>query len=567
MPADSLPFSVSSDVAMGQSCETKRRRKCGLRSLTKSCTISRYFSLSMIVSGFHSATQRALDGQGVVCRSLIANHKRLKSGAGIDRVETRRSAGRRSIRRPSELSAPRKRKFVASSSVDGQEIVDDKDHRLRVLTDALVITSTACQSQSLFAATCLVEIVIEIYRQGFTSKELEVSLAVRGFELGSNILSEHGRAVLVSWASLIMLTLWRSGVKPRGGEENTPTDAQQVLGLSQDSLGMLGYVDQTIKLAEEGMNLEKLKTMQAEDPRPSPSGRFMQQNTLLIILALEIATIQGLIQKGTPAEAPPPQTSTYSPTGFLHAAIIEPRRSRVESSTEEKVLVQGFEQDWGEVERVRALAVQLLLSFTGGVLGSEVCLIFFVDCVMGVYESGLAAREVLSQLDRHEFEQTGGLLPIFDDADGGKKGSTGQLFARWLSVVYMTLALLGAPRAGGSAVEGWAWAETVDEESGSIEAASISNLVANTLNRLQQESGDGDPEEMTLAGRLKDKPEVAEKLPAYREEALSKQGAGEFSTVAMEDTSLRDTSSSTVFFQQIITLVDLAWRKFNAKVG
>lgn len=87
----------------------------------------------------------------------------------------------------------------------------------------------------------------------------------------------------------------------------------------------------------------------------------------------------------------------------------------------------------------------------------------------------------------------------------------------------MTLALLGAPRVAGPATDGWGWAGAQDEDSGSIEASSISNLVSYTLSRLQGQASGEETEDLTLAGRLKGNPEALEKLNAYRQEVLSEQ--------------------------------------------
>lgn len=87
----------------------------------------------------------------------------------------------------------------------------------------------------------------------------------------------------------------------------------------------------------------------------------------------------------------------------------------------------------------------------------------------------------------------------------------------------MTLAQLGASRDACSTISGWAWAESIDEETGPLEPSSISNLVTNTLQRLQAGDENQDLDRLTLAGRLKHNTEMIEKLPAYREEALVKQ--------------------------------------------
>lgn len=87
----------------------------------------------------------------------------------------------------------------------------------------------------------------------------------------------------------------------------------------------------------------------------------------------------------------------------------------------------------------------------------------------------------------------------------------------------MTLALLGASRDAGSTMEGWAWAGTLEDDSRSVEASSISNLVSNTLNRLQAQASGGNMDDLTLSGRLKDNPEALQKLNAYRQEVLSEQ--------------------------------------------
>lgn len=168
----------------------------------------------------------------------------------------------------------------------------------------------------------------------------------------------------------------------------------------------------------------------------------MQQNTLLVVLAMEILAGGGFIAiqytqpplsvptsaEPTTSTSPLANPSCCSPTGYLHSVLIE-RDMRGSAILGQNI--EAFERDWGKANRTRALAVQLLLSFKGGVLGAEVCTNCFVDCGMVVYSSGVAAHEVLSQLHPHELEPKGGLHPIFEESKERTRDITKQFFS-WL---------------------------------------------------------------------------------------------------------------------------------------
>lgn len=95
--------------------------------------------------------------------------------------------------------------------------------------------------------------VLEIY---------QVSVALRGFELGNDVMSDQAENVLNSWVSLVMLTLWQLGLTPRG-TESTAAGKREDPKFSRDALGMLGFVKQTIAMVEGGMNLVKVQELQA----------------------------------------------------------------------------------------------------------------------------------------------------------------------------------------------------------------------------------------------------------------------------------------------------------------
>lgn len=82
-------------------------------------------------------------------------------------------------------------------------------------------------------------------------------------------MSEQGKNVLISWVSLVMLTLWQLGITPRHTKSTTVRERES-LDLSKESLGMLGFVKQTIAMVEGGMTLSGIQKLQAVSP-PDPS--------------------------------------------------------------------------------------------------------------------------------------------------------------------------------------------------------------------------------------------------------------------------------------------------------
>lgn len=177
--------------------------------------------------------------------------------------------------------------------------------------------------------------------------------------------------------------------------------------------------------------------------------KLMQQNTLLIVLAMEILDRQGLLgsesaEQGasiststnptTSPESPWANPSCYYPTGYLNSVLVA---RDVKEPTVLGQNIDDFERDWGKIDRPRALAVQLLLSFKGSVLGAEICTNCFVDCGMVVYSSGFAAHEVLSQLHPHELEPRGGLHPIFEQSQERTRDITKRFFAWSVIIVHL----------------------------------------------------------------------------------------------------------------------------------
>ncbi|GIL91238.1 hypothetical protein Vretimale_18838 [Volvox reticuliferus] len=191
--------------------------------------------------------------------------------------------------------------------------------RVEEPSTALLLAWFACGNRSLFAAQCLVEVVVELYREGRTFGELQLSLKMatqgartrrsRGAEdsdaataapasapggqqrLAADeeevlppLLQGQEEDVLVSWVALVFLTLEELGV-PRDripqqqGEEKAELAGAGTSGRGADVgdsgsgsssmaagntylRGMLGYVRQTLGMYDEGQTLARVAGLQ-----------------------------------------------------------------------------------------------------------------------------------------------------------------------------------------------------------------------------------------------------------------------------------------------------------------
>ncbi|KXZ54251.1 hypothetical protein GPECTOR_5g341 [Gonium pectorale] len=308
------------------------------------------------------------------------------------------------------------------------------------------------QGTNLFAAQCLVEVLLELYREGRSFEEVQLSIKLaaqggtrRGVQAASAeagavddggarssasaeaiarlpLLQGQDEDVLVSWVALVFLTLEELGV-PRAGAGQPPPQ-QPGPGLAGGGMaagsaylrGMLGYVRQTLGMYDEGQTLAIVAGLQGlvqqtTAAATSPFLLLMQQYTRLVLLTVEVTAAAGL-----PTVRPlrPPET-VLRPSGYSDAFAL-PCFSGGGDGVGGVQVAEGPEAEATrgseEVCSPRGLAVRLLMAFMGAVLGSRWSLDKFVEGVRVAYQQGLAADELFSELDEQEFLQSGGLLPI-----------------------------------------------------------------------------------------------------------------------------------------------------------
>ncbi|CAD7699837.1 unnamed protein product [Ostreobium quekettii] len=461
----------------------------------------------------------------------------------------------------------------------------DRDKLARQLSSALVLAFFACQTKSLPAAQCLVETVVEAFLEGFTAEDMQVSVALTCLEASKPILTDLEQDILVSWVALVMLTLAQLGIRPRPLAP-TSTSTSQV---DRQVQGMSGFVKQVLQMYMKGMDLQRLTLQQqmagADEAGRSPSARLMQQNNLLIVLTIEVLKCLGLgadielepvSAQSTPTAAPASDSQETEREGLkapsADAGVMSAQGDAPNSGLLPLDYPQSFQQnsrvlceqqDDGDKCLSRGTSVRLLICFVGGAgFGSLLSLNALVDDLIHIYKQGCTASQVLEGLSEEEFNQSGGLLPVMDPGPGGGYSVSRELFGRWVSIVFMTLAQLGVTHPLAASATGWAWASVSDDATGAstaMEVTRLSDFVANSLRKAS-----GSPEAMDLVERLKGKPEVAEELPRIREEAVKKAlKDGGLTMVGMEDDWLSVSSSSAEVWRQLLLLVDITRAKVS----
>ncbi|KAG2431579.1 hypothetical protein HXX76_009593 [Chlamydomonas incerta] len=272
------------------------------------------------------------------------------------------------------LAATRNRRPLAPlcAAAAGSRAATD-EARVEEPSTAMLLAWFACGNRSLFAAQCLVEVLVELYREGRSFEELQLSIkaatqgggwAVRPAPTsGSDTAADDGtngeavvlppllqlqeEDVLVSWVALVFLTLEDLGV-PRDKE---PADAAPGAGaagagtsagpgsaasggvgagggvgaMASSSTylrGMLGYVRQTLGMYDEGQTLARVAGLQglvqqSTSAATSPFLFLMQQYTRLVLLTVEVVAASGLHTE-RPLRAP--ETITR-PSGYSTAFV------------------------------------------------------------------------------------------------------------------------------------------------------------------------------------------------------------------------------------------------------
>lgn len=247
------------------------------------------------------------------------------------------------------------------------------------------------------------------------------------------------------------------------------------------------WVDQFLS----GTDLFRLQLQQSMQPSEvdpevsgqSPSVQVLQQNTRLVVITLEV--IRGL-QLPTRIELPFPASSSREEDEAEAAKMRPPVVNISFVSGQLKMPIDPLDGDPIKVidneSELRSAAVRLLISFNGAALGYLRPARCFVETTIFSYVSGWTADDIFLALKDEEFAQSGGLYKI--RPHGGTNVSA-TLFARWLSIIYMTMAQMGIAHPRASESTGWAWVcalESMDDgEGGPLEAHGVADFVSHTL--------------------------------------------------------------------------------------
>jgi len=358
-------------------------------------------------------------------------------------------------------------------------------------SEAILLCFLASQNRSLFASKCLVETVVEMYRRGYTLDGLKIALALATLSSG-----EPAPPVMVdimlTWTSVVHLTLKEIGLE-RYSEVSEDDEESRMRDESMRMVeGLRGIVVHWVQQFIEGMDLFRLQLQQSmqggsdgglETGGQSQFVNVMQQNSRLVVITLEV--VRGL-QLPTLMELPFPASSAreddfvkppVAKIGFIKGQLNSP----ADPLAGDPLKIEDYNSD------LRSAAVRLLIAFNGAALGYQRSAKYFVRTAAYSYVSGWTADEIFLALRDEEFAQSGGMMNGIKVArpPGGNNVSA-TLFARWLSIIYMTMAQLGIAHPKASESSGWAWVCALDsidenESSGPLEAHGVSDFVSHTL--------------------------------------------------------------------------------------
>lgn len=355
------------------------------------------------------------------------------------------------------------------------------------------------------------------------------------------------------------------------------------------SLGMRRFVKQAVRQFAGGTRLSDLMELQAaggSGRQVPPSVLLMQQNTRLIILTLEVLEESGTPLRPPDVPLPPPQQPLEQESQQRQPGPHPVQQQQLQSQQQAERLQQqqqrqtgslagasgsssspaagggstrrldpvgyvaAFPADGGAPQGARPAAVRLLIEYMGAMLRSRASAAAFVDTAAACYRRGFTAGELFAHLADEEFEQQGGMLAVALPSQPGAASVSAEIFGRWLSVVYMTLAQLGVTRPELDAADGWAWAGSGN----ALEAHAIAEFVTNTLRSA--------PPGLPAVAFAPDSPAMEAIKSAAPDEQQQQQQqrptAEDFRMVRLEDPSLAATSSSVVALGQQIDLINFA---------
>lgn len=452
----------------------------------------------------------------------------------------------------------------ASHKGQGSIAAEDEDEEESLL-NALLLAFYASQNRSLFAATCFIETVLALYQRGYKVDDLKISVTLATLS-SPDPMKPVIVDVLISWMAVIYMTLRKvelpflpegdarrvkdiANKQPADEEENQPQDPM--------TQGLEAFVDMCIDRYKDGLDLFRLQLQQSmqpetpEDPEAaglSPSVAVLQHNTRLVIITLDVVR-----RMGFPLSRGQPESETQVP---------------VDTASLPDALPIGFVSGFlgkgphalSHQDKVRNAAIRLLICFNGAALGYLRSVKAFVKESFKCYLQGWTADELFSALQDEEFAQSGGVTRFGVANVPGGKNVSAALFARWLSITFITLAQLGIPHPGATEQVGWAWVCSIvpeDEQVGGLEAHGVADFVSSTLRLAtmsDEDSDEGDEESREAGGRRHpgDGPIMKEQGSSTADDESEA-----FLATGFKDPSLLKTSSFALVLAQQISLVRL----------
>lgn len=454
---------------------------------------------------------------------------------------------------------------------------------------ALLLTFFASQNRSLFAAKCMVEVVIEMYRQGVSVDDVKVALSLAGLQHHGKLLNPIDEDILLNWVAVIMIALDMVGVPllPEGRERQQERERQGMGNEYASSMGMglQGLVRIGVDKFLSGTDLYRLQLEQSMagqvegDPEAmgeSPAVRVLQQNMRLVIISLEVVRDMGL----------PSTVSLHPPSTPVAAQQAEGGSEGEEAAAQQAqqdgrqhpgaggmspgfLLACDLERLAGSSKEVqqRAAAVRLLISFMGAAMGWLYSAWDFVEQCTKCYSQGWPADEVHGKLNDEEFAQSGGMTQIRVARMPGYANVTALVLARWLSLTYITLAQLRVVFPGASQQDGWAWVRGSaglhdGTEPTTLEAYGLADFVVHTIrNEEQREQERGERGGGSAGGGEQAEGEGDERIEGVllrpSKETMLQDMRPQPGFVSLEDPNLLATSPTLLIMSQQISLIQM----------
>eukprot|EP00892_Ulva_mutabilis_P009668 jgi/Ulvmu1/7073/UM033_0134.1 len=481
-----------------------------------------------------------------------------------------------------------------------QQIHEQEDSTAGAI-ESLLVPWLAFQNQSELAAEALVEACIGLFRSGWTVERVQLEmtfLTLKSTREEIKQVQALDSEMLLSFICLIMITcketecpLFPGVSAPEVTKSESKEDGDQSPPSSRMS-GLKQYARQTLQQYTNGATLRSMMKKQnkavssamqntASTPASpgsapqamSPNMLFMQNLTRIVLLTIETlqqqdlvpprpVLIQSLRSKFGMAEVPQSSgksapSARLEPTQF--AQHLDPEYA---GKLTPSALLSGAALSHTQI---RWLAVRMLLAFMGAAMGWAYSWHMFVNTALLAYMAGVSAEDLMSQVSQQEFSQAGTMFKAAASASIQSEKINAEAFARWLSTAYMTWALLGITHPAGEGDSGWAWVPTQLDSSqdNTVVAHAMSEFVAQTLRRLQQEdAGSIPPEQKRTLGNATMKGDTAvdavwlnRRLAELKSEAMNEQVSKGFVTAKIEDPDLARSSSAMTYMLQQTAMV------------